>query len=121
MLALLAASLVQPIISSVIKSISGREVRKEGRRLVLLHSLENIEITNYFHDEPRLNGVFSRNKLHRTKDGACVINLDNKNSKGSHWVSLFINKNKAIYFDSFGIEYIQHWTKSKIINSSQYI
>ena len=33
------------------------------------------------------------------KDGAYVINLDDKNSKGTYWVSLFINKNIAIYFD----------------------
>ena len=35
-----------------------------------------------------------------------VINLDDKNSKGTYWVSLFINKNAAVYFGSFGIEYI---------------
>ena len=29
-----------------------------------------------------------------------------KNSKGTHWVSLFVDRNTAIYFDSFGIEYI---------------
>ena len=49
---------------------------------------------------------FSRNNLPRLKDGAYVINLDNKNSKETQLVSLFVNKNKAIYFDSFGIEYI---------------
>ena len=65
-----------------------------------------IEITNSFSDEPRFNGVFSRNNLARIKDGAYVISLDDKNSKGTYWVSLFINKNVAIYFDSFGIDYI---------------
>ena len=40
------------------------------------------------------------------KDGACVINLDDKNSKGTHEVSLFFDKNTAICFDSFAIEYI---------------
>ena len=58
----------------------------------LLHPLNNIEITNYFNDEPRFNGVFSRNNLARIKDGAYVINLDDKNSKGTHWFSLFIHK-----------------------------
>ena len=32
--------------------------------------------------------------------------LMKKNSKATHWLSLFINKNAAVYFDSFGIEYI---------------
>ena len=34
------------------------------------------------------------------------INLDDKNSKSTHWVSLFIDRNAAVYFDSFGFEYI---------------
>ena len=44
---------------------------------------------------------FSINNLPRIKDGAYVINLDDKDSKGTPWVSLFINKKD---FDSFGIE-----------------
>ena len=71
--------------------------------LVLLHSLNNIEITNYLNYGPRFNDIFSGKKLPTIKDGAYFINLDDKNSKGTHWFSLFINKNIAVYFDSFGI------------------
>ena len=35
-----------------------------------------------------------------------MINLDNEKSKRTHWVSLYIDRNTAVYFDSFGIEYI---------------
>ena len=89
-LAPLAASLVQPVISSVVKGTSGRGVRKAGRGymnkkfLVLLHLLKNIKITNYFNYEHRFNSIFSRNNLHRIEDGAYVINLDDKNSQGKH-------------------------------------
>ena len=86
--------------------------------MVLLHPLSNIEITNYFNYEPRFNGVFSRNNLPRIKDGAYVINLDDKNSKGTHWVSLFINKNTAVYFDSFEIEYIPQEVLIKVNDKS---
>ena len=72
----------------------------------MLHPLNSIEITNYFNYEPRFSGVFSRNNLPTIKDGAYVINLDDKNSKGTHWGSLFIDRNATVYFDSFGIEYI---------------
>ena len=72
----------------------------------MLHPLNNIEITNNFNYKPRFNGIFSKNNLPRIKDGAFVINLNDKNSTGTHWVSLFIDKNLAICFDSFGIEYI---------------
>ena len=74
--------------------------------LVSLNPFNNIEITNYFDYEPSFNGVFQINNLPRIKDGAYIINLHDKNSKTTHWVSLFIDKNKAVYFDSFGIEYI---------------
>ena len=61
----------------------------------------------YFNHEPQFNGVFSRNSLPKIKDGVYVINLDGKNSKEeTHWVSLFIDKNTAVYFNSFGIEYV---------------
>ena len=38
--------------------------------------------------------------------GAYVINIDDKKSKVTNWVSLSIDKKTAAYFDSFGIEYI---------------
>ena len=42
----------------------------------------------------------------RIKDRVHVINFNGKNSKGTYWVSLLIDKNAAVYFDSFGNEYI---------------
>ena len=32
------------------------------------------------------------------------MNFDGKQSKGTHWVSLFIDRKTAIYFNSFGID-----------------
>ena len=77
--------------------------------------MHNIEVTNDFDDEPRFNSVFSRNSLARIKDGAYVINIDDKNSKRKHWVSLFINKNIAIYSDSLELNlYQKYQTKWKV-------
>ena len=47
-----------------------------------------------------------------------MINLDDKQSKGTHWFSLFIDRNTAMYFDSFGIEYIPQEVFNKIENNS---
>ena len=47
-----------------------------------------------------------------------MIKLDDKNSKGAHWVSLFIDRNLAVYFDSFGIEYIPQEVLNKIRDKS---
>ena len=73
-----------------------------------------MKIANYFKYEPRFNGVSSRNNLPRIKDGAYVINLDDKNSKGAQWVSFYWQKNTAVYFDCFGIEYIPQKVLNKI-------
>ena len=52
--------------------------------------------------------------LPRIKNGVDVKNLNDNQSKGTHWVSLFINKNSSVYFDSFEIEYIPKEVLNKI-------
>ena len=48
----------------------------------------------------------SKHNLSTIKDGAYVINCDDKKGEGTHWVPLFIDRNTVLYFDSFRIEYI---------------
>ena len=44
---------------------------------MLPHPLTNFEIKRYYQNEPRFNGVFTRdNFFKKIKDGAYVINLD---------------------------------------------
>ena len=52
-----------------------------------------------------INGVFFKNNLPRIKDRTYEINLYDKNSKGTHWFSLFIDRIIVVYFDYFGIEF----------------
>ena len=47
-----------------------------------------------------------------------VINFDNKNKKWTHWVSLIIDINTALYLDSFRIEYIFLEVLNKIRDKS---
>ena len=59
------------------------------------HSLTNFEIQNYYENESRFNGVYSRNNLPETiKNGAYVINLDEYEDIGTHWIALFCKKMK---------------------------
>ena len=75
--------------------------------LLSFHPLTNIEISEYYKNKPRFNGVYSRNNLlNKIKKGAYVINLDEYENTGTHWVSLFVKANEVIYFDSFGVEHI---------------
>lgn len=51
-----------------------------------------------------LNGIFFKNNLpDRRRPGGYIINLADMGQEGTHWVSLWIEDNKAVYFDSFGI------------------
>ena len=65
-----------------------------------------------------MNGIFSRNNLPRINNGAYIINLADKNSKGTHQVLLFIHKITTVYFDSFETEYISQEILIKINNKS---
>ena len=75
--------------------------------LMLLHPLINFELEKYYQNEPKFNGVFSRNNLpKKIKDGAYVINLEEYADVGTQWIALFCNKSEIVYFDSFGLEHV---------------
>ena len=85
----------------------GEGNKKKLNSLLPFHPLTNIEISEYYSNEPRFNGVYSRDNLPKiTKKRAYVINLDEYENTGTHWIALFIKTNEFIYFDSFGIEHI---------------
>ena len=69
--------------------------------LVLPYPLTNFEIQKYYQNEPRFNGVFSRDNLpKKIKDEAYVINLDEYADVGTHWIALFCKRSEIVYFDS---------------------
>ena len=84
------------------------------------HPLSNFEIQTCYQNEPRFNGVYSRDNLPRIKDGTYVINLDEYSDIGIHWVAFYVNNNNnsnnnsnnnnnnnsVTYFDFFGVEHI---------------
>ena len=57
----------------------------------------------YYQNEPKFNGVYSRNNLSKIKDGTYIINLDEYESIETHWI---VNSKNVTYFDSFGVEHI---------------
>ena len=53
--------------------------------------LTNFKIQNYYKNEPRFNGVISKNNLFKKiKDGPYIINLDEYADIGTHWIACFI-------------------------------
>ena len=81
------------------------------------HPLINSEVQKYYPNEPRFNGVYSRDNLPEIKDRAYVINLDEYSDIGTHWVALYVNNNDVTYFDSFGVEHIPKEIKTFIDRS----
>ena len=55
------------------------------------HPLTNFEIQKYYENEPKFNGFYSRNNLSKIKDGAYIINLDDYESIGTHWIAQYVN------------------------------
>ena len=78
------------------------------------HVLTNFEIQKYYQQEPRFNGVHSRDNLPKIKDGTYVINLDEYSDIGNHWVALYVQNNNVTYCDSFGVEHIPKEIKAFI-------
>ena len=71
------------------------------------HPLTNFEIQEYYKNEPRFNGVYSRDNVPKTiKNGAYVINLDEYEDVGTRWIALYVKNNEITYFDSFGVGHV---------------
>ena len=60
----------------------------------------------FYQNEPKFNGVYSKNSLPKIKDWAFVINLNGYKSIGTHRIDLNANDDNVTYFDSFGVAYI---------------
>ena len=93
---------------------------------MLSHPSTNFEIQKYYLNEPKFNGVYSRNNLPKIKDGAYVTlcNLDEYKSIGTHWIAFYVTGNNKIayydtqYIDSFGVEYISKEIQKLIENKN---
>ena len=80
------------------------------------HPLTNFEIQKYYQNEPRFNGVYSRDNVPKIKGGAYIINLDECSDIRTHWVALYVHDDNVTYFDSFGVEHIPKKIKAFINN-----
>ena len=93
LLGTLGASLLGDILS---KGLSGKSVIRAGEGTIRAGQ-----------DEPRFNGIFSRDNLPNTiKNSAYVSNLDEYLDIGTQLVALYVNNKTIIYFDTFGVEHI---------------
>ena len=61
------------------------------------HPLTNFEIQKYHQNEPKFNGVYSRNNLSKIKDGTYIMNLEQYESIGHNEFVLVNNMLKEFY------------------------
>ena len=66
--------------------------------------LKKFEMQKYYQNEPKFNGVSSKNNLSKIKDRTYMTNLDEYESIGAHWIASNVNAEYITYFDSFGVE-----------------
>ena len=79
------------------------------------HPSTILEIQRYYQNEPKFNGVCSRDILtNKIKNKTYVINLGEYAGIGIHWITLYTNNNAITYFDSFRAEYIRKKVKGFI-------
>ena len=76
---------------------------------MLLHSIKN---------KNTCDGVYAINNLPKIKDGAYVINLDEYELIGTHWIDLYVDNDNVTSFDSFGVEHISKEIKKFIGNKN---
>ena len=66
------------------------------------HPLTYFEVQNHYQNEPKFNGVYSRNNLpDKIKNRTYLINLDEYSDIGTHWIALYSLNSNVTYFDSF--------------------
>ena len=82
------------------------------------HPLTKFKIQKYYQNEPKCNGIYSRNNLPKTKDGVYVINLDEYKSIESHLTAFYVNGDNVIYIDNFEVEHISKEIKKSTGNKS---
>ena len=82
------------------------------------HPLTNFEIQKYYQNEPKFNGVYSRDNLQKIKDWAYLISLDEYSDIKTHWVALYVQNNDVTYLDSFGVEHIGKEIRTFISNKN---
>ena len=95
LLGTLGASLLGNLLSGKGTVRAGEGIVRAGynssvkKALIPQHPLTNFEIKEYYENEPRFNGVYSRDNLPITiKNGVYVINLDEYPNVGTHWIAL---------------------------------
>ena len=99
----------------ILRAGRGRRSLKKNGFLMSTHPLTNFEIQKYYQNEPRLNGVYSRDNLPKIKDETYVISLDEYSDIATHWIALYASNDNVIYYDSLELNTFQKKIKILLV------
>lgn len=64
----------------------------------------NIEIEGKLKKIKKFKGCLMRDEVSKKmKAGYYIMNMDDSTGDGTHWTGLYVGRNKAYYFDPFGV------------------
>ena len=85
---------------------------------MLPHPSTNLEIQKYNQNEPRFNGVYSRDNLPKINYGVYLVKFDEYSDIETHWAPLYVRNTNVTYFDSLGLEHIPKEIRTFINNKN---
>ena len=79
--------------------------------------MSNLKIDEILRHNKNYIGTFSKDNVHVLKNNqSTIINLQDSNQPGSHWVSYKKIGNKVFYFDSYVVSFIRDIIKNQYTN-----
>ena len=79
--------------------------------------MSNLKIDEILKHDKNYVGTYSKDNCPVLKNNqSTIINLQDSDKKGSHWVSYKKIGNKMFYFDSYGVAYIPDIIKNQYAN-----
>ena len=89
------------------------KIMKKKKIFNAASSCTNFEMQKSYQNEPRFNGVYSRDNLHKIKDGAYIINIDEYSDIGTNIFR--IQKYDSIMRGYFCIGFIDYMLAEKTL------
>ena len=82
-----------------------RSNKSRSKFITSPYPLTNFEGQKYYRNRVTFSGVYSRNDLSKINEWTYIINLEEFESIGTHFIALHVNAENVTYFDSFRFEY----------------
>ena len=113
-------SLLIPLIGSMIPSLIGKgckDIFFEELNNLDNYPMSNLEIDEILKHDKNYVGTYSEDNVPILKNNqSTIINLQDSNQVGSHWVSYKKIGNKIFYFDSYAVSFVNNIIKNQYPN-----